>query len=336
MELKLMYPQVIGYALVLAFIMLFVWRRRKKYKKGVIVANSKYLKKTGYYKYLLAKYHLLNIIIKAVCILAIFTAAYLTARVYKQDQHSEEYYNRDIMLCMDVSGSVWKLDKDMLETFIKIVSSLKDQRFGLTIFDSSPVTVIPLTDDYDYAISMMKELKSGFDIDISHGVGLALLRQTVFSGTRVVPGSSLIGDGLAYCSSTFNKDKDRTKVVILATDNLSGKGIFTLPEAAQYSKENDVKVYTIHALNYATSSYITSSRANAKQELVDTASLTGGKYYDSNSFSTDDMVKNINELDKTAIVKETFVTNEDLPQIIFPYLLYLIPILFVLDWRVRI
>jgi hypothetical protein len=48
------------------------------------------------------------------------------------------------------------------------------------------------------------------------------------------------------------------------------------------------------------------------------------------------MVKNINELDKTAIVKETFVTNEDLPQIIFPYLLYLIPILFVLDWRVRI
>ena len=334
MEIKIFYPQIIGYALILAGVLLLVWRKRKKFRKGIVVANSKYLKKTAYYRYLLVKYHFLNIIIKAVCILAIFTSAYLTARLYKQDQHTEEFYNRDIMLCLDVSGSVWDLDKDMIDRFIDIVSKMKDQRFGLTIFDSSPVIVIPLTDDYDYAIDVMKEVREGFN---SH-------QSEIFAGTTAVGGSSLIGDGLAYCSSTFKKDEERTKVVVLATDNFSGKGIFTLDEAGDFSKQRKVKVYAIQAIPKGyptigspfTETYVADRLITATDGLVNLAKKTNGKYYNGSQLSTSEIVKDIEELDKSAIIKESYVTTEDLPQIVFPYLLYIIPVLFLLDWRVRI
>lgn len=345
MELKLMYPEIIPYSLLIAaVIIVFVWRRRKKYKKGIMVANTKYIKKSKLYKFLFTKYHFYNILIKAICILSIYTAAYLTSRVYKTDEHNEEYFNRDIMLCLDVSGSVWSLDRDMIKTFIDVVSKMKDQRFGLTIFDNSPVTVIPLTNDYDYAISVLEDLSQSFGtVTFSNGVPQMSSSQEVnefrevrlksmgyvISGTREGTGSSLIGDGLAYCSSTFKKDADRTKVVILATDNFSGKGWFTLEEAANYSKENDIKVYSIGTETIE-------KAANARQGLIDASKKTGGEYYDYSKFSTDEISKKIDELDKTAIVKKSYITNTDLPAIVFPYLLYLIPILFVLDWRVRI
>ena len=344
MELKIMYPEIIPYALLIAFLLLFVWRRRKKYKKGILVANTKYVKKSMYFKFLFAKYHFYNILIKALCILIIFTAAFLTARIYKTDEHTEEYFNRDIMLCLDVSGSVWDLDGDMLKTFIDVVSKMKDQRFGLTLFDNSPVTIIPLTNDYDYAISVLKELSVSFDAvnnmrdsryRANSYTSLSSINyyqsyvQDLIAGTREGQGSSLIGDGLAYCASSFKKDKDRTKVVILGTDNFTGKGIFTVEEAADYSKKNSVKIYSIGTTTI-------SNKPDARQELIDISKKTGGQYYDYASFSTDEISKKIDELDKTAIVKESYITNEDLPEIVFPYLLYLIPILFLLDWRVRI
>ena len=325
-----MHPEIIVYALIASLVLLFVWRKKKKFKKGILVANTKYVKENKYYKRLLLKYRLYNIIIKALCILTIFVSAFLTARIYKIDSHNEEYFNRDIMLCLDVSGSVWDLDKDMINTFISVVSNMKDQRFGLTLFDSSPVTIIPLTNDYDYAISVLKELEDNFALSHSGSYGISkMYLQKLIEGTREVQGSSLIGDGLAYCSSTFKKDEDRTKVVILATDNFSGKGMFTLQEAANYSKQNDVKVYSI-----GTESIMNNQKA--KSELIDISQKTGGEYYDYSSFSTDEISKKIDELDKTAIVKESYTTNVDLPNIAFPFLLYLIPVLFVLDWRVRI
>ncbi len=336
MELKVMYPEIIIYALIASGVLLLVWRGKKKYKKGILVANTKYVKKSKYYKFLSAKYHLYNILIKIVCILAIFASAYLTARIYKVDEHNEEYFNRDIMLCLDVSGSVWNLDKDMLNTFIEVVSMMKDQRFGLTLFDSSPVTVIPLTNDYNYAITILKELADNFDIitmskaaGYYSGIRYTSYYENIIAGTREVLGSSLIGDGLAYCSSSFKKDEDRTKVVILATDNFSGKGIFTVDEAAEYSKKNDVKVYTIGTTTIG-------GRVGAREGLINVSQITGGEYYDYGTFSTNEISKKIDELDKTAIIKESFVTNQDLPNIVFPYLIYLISILFVLDWRVRI
>ena len=345
MEVKLLYPQLIGYSLVLAFMMLLFWRRRNKHKKGVIVANSRYIKKKAYYKFLSAKYHLINLLIKIVCILLILASAILTARIYKTERHEEKKENRDIMLCMDVSGSVWDLDIELVDTFIDIVSHLKDERFGISVFDSSPVTIIPLTTDYNYSIEVLKnikkELQSGGKSEFieegtmtigNKNIKVKYFRHTIdaFSGVYngADSGSSLIGDGLAYCGSTFKQNDGRTKIIVFTTDNeLSGSPLITLDDAAGYCKKMDVKVYPI-----GTKSIKSSKRSG----LVNAANVTGGKYYDYSSFSTNEIVKDIEQLNKTSIISNVYVTNQDLPERVFIYLIYLIPLLYVLSWRVRI
>ncbi len=337
MEAKLMYPMIIVYALILSFIILFVWRRKKKFKKGVMIGNAKYIKKSSYYKKILIKYRVYNILIKALCILIIFITAYLTARLYKTNKHEEKMYNRDIMLCMDVSGSVYDLDAEIIDTFIDIVSNLKDERFGISAFDSSPVNILPLTNDYNYAISVLKSLKDAFNSNSSYKYGgfstglkydYSAIRSLFAGAYSGKGGSSLIGDGLAYCASTFKKDDNRTKIVIFTTDNsLAGIALISLDEAAGYCKKNDVKVYPIGTKTIT---------AEHKQGLVDVASTTGGKYYDFNKFSTDQIVSEVESLTKTEIIKSSYVTNQDFPEVIFPYIFILLPFLFVFSWRVRI
>lgn len=338
--MEMMYPELIVYSIIGAFIILFVWRKRKKFKNGIIVANTKYVKKTRYYKSLMLKYRIYNILIKAVCVLLIITCAILTARIYKTDKEEKEEYNRDIMLCMDVSGSVWDLDSEIIDTFIDLVSKLKDERFGLSAFNSSPVNIIPLTSDYNYAITILKELKKSFEPWNKATKIYRSDRITVFDPNADVPiinafegafdgdGSSLIGEGLAYCASTFKKDDDRTKIVILTTDDeVQGSQIISVPEAANYSKSVNVKVYPIGTK---------AIKSAQRQELIEVANITNGNYYDFNAVSTSDIVDRIQKLNKTAIVKNVAVTKKDLPEIIVPYLFYILPALFVLEWRVRI
>ena len=323
--MEMMYPELIVYSIIGAFIILFVWRKRKDFKNGIIVANTKYVKETRYYKELMLKYRIYNILIKAACVLMIITCAILTARIFKTDKQEKEVYNRDIMLCMDVSGSVRDLNSEIIDTFIDLVSKLKDERFGLSAFDSSPVNIIPLTSDYNYAISILKELKKSFD-NTSKNVNLSI--REAFDGAFDGDGSSLVGEGLAYCSSTFKNDDGRTKIVILTTDDeINGKQIISVLEAANYSKANDVKVYPIGTK---------SIKISKRQELIEVANTTNGNYYDFSTVSTSDIVDRIQELNKTAIVKNVSVTKKDLPEVILPYLFYILPVLFVLEWRVRI
>ena len=149
-----------------------------------------------------------------------------------------------------------------------------------------------------------------------------------FEGAFDGDGSSLVGEGLAYCSSTFKNDDGRTKIVILTTDDeINGKQIISVLEAANYSKANDVKVYPIGTK---------SIKISKRQELIEVANTTNGNYYDFSTVSTSDIVDRIQELNKTAIVKNVSVTKKDLPEVILPYLFYILPVLFVLEWRVRI
>ena len=347
-EISLMHPEIIMYSIVLAGLILLFWRRRKKFKKGVIVANTKYVKKTGYFKILNAKYHLYNILIKGACILLILVYAVLSARLYEVKKHDEEFNNRDIMLCMDFSGSVNALNRDIVDTMKQTVESLKDERFGITIFDNAPITLVPLTTDYNYVLHTLDIMKSYLEntntsscrfssnptefmtclqnIDVQN----IYLNSIFKNGIRALKGSSLIGDGVAACANTFKTDVERTKIIILTTDNMvAGSQIISVPEAAAYAKSKGIKVYPIGTKSIEKNQVY-------KQGLIDLATTTDGKYYDYSKYSTDQINNEIEQLNKNAIKKTTYVTTKELPELIVPYLLYILPILLLLDWRVRI
>ena len=74
-------------------------------------------------------------------------AAVLAMRPLSEQARDRSTLNRDVMLCLDVSGSMKELDESILRQFIDIAAGLPGDRIGLTIWNGAAITVFPLTDD---------------------------------------------------------------------------------------------------------------------------------------------------------------------------------------------
>lgn len=186
-----------------------------------------------------------------------------------------EQHSRDIVLCLDASGSMSSADAAVVDVFARLAEDFQGERIGLTIFDSTAIQVFPLTDDYHYAQEQLTLARDAFD----GKPGTSGFLDGTWSGR----GSSLIGDGLASCLNSFphGADKEtsqprRSQSVVLATDNfVSGKPIMTLKEAAGLAKDRQVRVY---ALNPGDLDYGTGVDQPGAQ-LREAAELSGGAYY---------------------------------------------------------
>lgn len=201
---------------------------------------------------------------------AVFLAATATAaaRPTQRTVDQPEIRNRDIVLCLDVSGSMTSTDAAIASVFEVLAREFDGERIGMVIFDSSSVQLFPLTDDYQYAAEQLTRAKEALD----SGAG------SFFDGTWNGEGSSLIGDGLASCIQSFpdTGDTKRSRSVVLATDNfLSGEPIFTLDEATALATRKSVKVY---ALNPGDMDYGEQPDQPGVQ-LRAAAERTGGSYF---------------------------------------------------------
>ena len=334
MELEIMYPRIIIYSLIISLGILFVWKASKTFKKGVIVANTKYVKETKYYKKIMLRYRIYSTLIKIICFGLIFTCAFLSSRYHEIHRVGEKVNNRDIMLCMDISGSVNNLNQELVKTMKETIKALKSERFGITVFDTMPYTLVPLTSDYQYALSMLDQVETSLKTKynpFSPDTG-SFVRDFLYGGAQDTSdnarGYSLVGDGLAYCASAFKKNEKRTKIIILTTDNeVVGEQIITVPEATSYCRKNDIKIYAIGTKEIS---------IDAKNELVNASKQTNGKYYDFKDYSIKTIASEIEKLNKSSIINVERTETKDYPELIVPYLLYLLPVLFILDWRIRL
>lgn len=231
--------------------------------------------------------------------------------------------NRDIMLCLDVSGSMRDANVEVLEVFDKLLTGFEGERIGLTIFNSSPVQVFPLTDDYDFARTHLASIRSSFDYvdDIpEHWVG-----------TLNGPGASLIGDGLAACAMRFgNLEEDRSRSIILATDNeQNGASTVTLTEAAGFASVNEIRVFTINPVD--------GEDAVISAELVSAAELTGGSSFALRGTTTvADIITEVQRQQATELVGEAQIILTDQPDIWIVILLIAVGSLLLVQWRVRL
>ncbi len=206
----------------------------------------------------LAEARLRWLVIESCCLaVAVAGVALLAARPVSAETIAEERSNRDIVLCLDVSGSMSQVDRDVIASFNDLAADLDGERIGFVLFDSSAVTVFPLTDDAAYIQEHLtrtaKNLGSG-----------------EVAGTRVGDlGSSLIGDGLASCLQRFDQtDAQRSRTVVLATDNqVAGKPLFSLSDAAERAIGTNVLVFGIVPSD---------NSVGATDDLTATLKTTGG------------------------------------------------------------
>ena len=175
-------------------------------------------------------------------VVALALATALVARPSTVDEGEEKASSRDIVLCLDVSGSALPYDREVIDTYRQLVDSFKGERIGLSIFNSTSRTVFPLTDDYelvskqlDKASSILAGVESQDDIDKMKDSDYQAISDWLEGTQNRKESTSLIGDGVVSCAamlpgfaygnaSADNAERQRAASIVLATDNVvSGK-----------------------------------------------------------------------------------------------------------------
>ncbi|MCL2849729.1 MAG: VWA domain-containing protein, partial [Micrococcales bacterium] len=180
----------------------------------------------------------------------------LVARPVQVRPTAELMGRRDIVLCLDVSGSMLPYDTEVLESFEKMVASFDGERIALSVFNATSRTIFPLTDDYGMVLDELARVKKNLDVDLRDVVYVEDLDKNltpeqitglweVWAGTLSWFGSSLVGDGLATCSLLFDADTaERSRSIILATDNeVLGDAVYRLDQAAALAQRRGASVY---------------------------------------------------------------------------------------------
>lgn len=178
-------------------------------------------------------------------VLALTGALLMISRPMTISDDSKEMRSRDVMLCLDVSGSMTNADQTVLRSYLRLVDQLKGERIGLVVWDSAGSLAFPLTDDYVFIREQLESMLVA--LGDSRSGSTALDGSAILRAARVGGGSSLIGDGAMSCLLRFDQHKaKRPRTVVLATDNqLAGTPIFTFDEAGKKALRDRVLIMGI-------------------------------------------------------------------------------------------
>lgn len=227
----------------------------------------------------------------------------------RNNEQRSEGEGIDIMLCMDVSGSMGSTDippsrmdvaKEVAEEFVR---SRPVDRIGLVIFSGESFSQCPLTNDRNTLITQIQTLESR-----------ALLKD-----------GTVIGEGLATAVDRLTKSPSKSKIIILITDGKEDAPDTRLIDpltALEIAKSKGVKVYTIGmGAMPSTIVEVTGNKSNAKNPNIDfideellrkIATETGGQYFRArDKEGLKNTYSQIDKLEKSIIDITSFKRSEE-------------------------
>jgi hypothetical protein len=194
-----------------------------------------------------------------VFVIVLLLTFFLASRPAKITKTSAKMASRDIVLCLDVSGSTLAYDREILQNYQNIISNFTSERIALSIFNSTSRTVFPLTSDYNLvqdkiqnAIDILQPIRQSTNLDNVSSSDAEKINDFLKGTSLKTDSASLIGDGLASCAMQFDdvdaNNENRPRYIIFATDNiLSGNSIFSLSDAASYAKTKNINLFGIYS-----------------------------------------------------------------------------------------
>ncbi|WP_201517109.1 vWA domain-containing protein [Gulosibacter hominis] len=250
MSLVLWWVPIVVLVLLVAVIISQQLFRPGHRKTGTPIANSARLTRLPEYDRAVRKASKRVWFALIAAVLSLVVATIGGARWVYTNVVTPEKYNRDIVLCLDVSGSMVDYDAKVIDRYLEMLPGFDGERMSLVVWNSSAVPIFPLTDDYAFVKEQLEQMRDAME---SGGYS-----EFVNVGTLEKPGASLVGDGLASCVMQFEGaapstdeepiDDGRSRSIILATDNqVNGEQTVTLPEALQYARHNSISVYGLDA-----------------------------------------------------------------------------------------
>jgi Ca-activated chloride channel family protein len=289
--------------LLLVPVLLFLRYRKFEKKSGVFKFSrpASDLKEIAFspIKYIL---FVIYFLMGAGAISLIFAMA-LPFNPFTNDDQKEYAEGIDIMIAMDVSGSMMATDflPNRLEAAKEVAKEFVDarsqDRIGFVAFEGEAYTACPATRNYDYLKNAIDQIQSG----------------------RIEPGTA-IGTGLGTAVARLRSDSLKSKVIILLTDGESNKGEITPSAAAELAKNKDITVYTIGVgkegfasmpVNTPFGTITQKTRVNIDEKLLrKIAETTNGQYFRAtDKGSLRDIYGKIDEMEKTKIV-ESWIQKE--------------------------
>jgi Ca-activated chloride channel family protein len=218
----------------------------------------------------------------------------------------------DIMLLLDVSGSMQSLDfrldnfpasrVDVVKSVVrKFIAARPNDRIGLTIFAGFPYLVSPVTLDHAWLLGNLERIRIG---DIEDGTA--------------------IGSALAAGLNRLRNQTAKSKIIILMTDGQNNSGQITPITAAEAARALSVKVYTI-GIGVRGEAPIPVTDAFGHQRIVmekvdvdeDTlrriATATGARFYRAtDTDSLNHIYDEIDKLEKTAFTIHSYEQWDEL------------------------
>lgn len=299
------YPLVFG---LFVLVPLMIWWYLKKYNQrqaAIKVSSSSAFTVSSFKNYFRHVPFILRLLAVAALIMAL-------ARPQKRnDQQHLQGEGIDIMLCMDVSGSMASRDippsrmevaKQVAEEFVR---SRPVDRMGLVIFSGESFTACPLTTDRTTLINQIQSLES----------------------KRFLRDGTVIGEGLATAVDRLSKSNANSKVIILLTDGKEDPPETRLIDpltALEIAKAKNIKVYSI-GMGALPSQIVEITGAESEQkknpaiDFIDEALLrqiaeeTGGRYFRAkDKEGLQQVYKQIDQLEKSKIDVTSYKRYQEL------------------------
>ena len=240
------------------------------------------------------------------------------------DEQHTEGEGIDIVLCMDVSGSMGS--NDILPSRMEAAKKVAEEfvlnrpvdRIGLVIFSGESFTQCPITTDRNTLIAQIQSLES---------------RKYLADGT-------VIGEGLATAVDRLSKSGSTSKVIILLTDGKEDPPATRLIDpltALEIAKSKRVKVYTIGISAAPVAAIETNNQTGEKKNpavdfldeelLKKIAKETGGKYFRaSNLHGLENIYGQIDKMEKSKI---EIISTRHYKERFLPFVLAALAFLFI-------
>ena len=288
-------PWLLLLFLVIPFLIYWKFTKGKKQVAAIEISSTKGLYNTRSWKNTIPQFPFIFRMLALSCIIVA-----LARPQTRFDETETEGEGIDIMLCIDVSGSMTSQDfqPNRMEAAKKVAEDFVDNRpsdrIGVVIFAGESFTQCPLTTDHYVLKSQIAQIRNGLLED----------------GTA-------IGSGLATSVDRLRNSKAKSKVIILLTDGINNGGLIDPNTAKEIAKTFHIKVYTIGvgSEGYAPTPVSTpmgivmqNEKVSIDEKLLQNiAAETGGKYFRAtDNTSLENIYKEIDKLEKSKVEITTF------------------------------
>lgn len=261
------YPWVLWLTLIIPIMVVWIIKFSKKKQAGLQVSSLKNFQSFSSWKTIFRPSIL---VCRLLGILLIIIA--MARPQTKNEEQRAEGEGVDIVLCIDVSGSMTAQDftPNRMEAAKAVAASFIEKRLtdriGVVIFSGESFTQCPLTTDKTVLKTAVETIRNGLLED----------------GTA-------IGDGLSTGIDRLRNSKSKSKVVILLTDGENNGGLIGPDNAKEIAKAFGIKVYTIGVGTEGYAPYpiktelgviIQQQKVTIDEKLLKSiAAETGGKYF---------------------------------------------------------